>query len=62
MKPVYNLDPEEYFLLKMQEKTVAACNTLVKQILEDFPNSADDLCNLLLDFKYKLEEGIGQKE
>ena len=62
MKLAYNLDPEDYFKKKMQENNVAACNTLVSQILEDFPNSAENLCNLLLDFKYKLEEGIGQKE
>lgn len=53
---------EDYFKKKMQENTTAACDILVKQILEDFPNSTDNLCNLLLDFKYKLEEGIGQKE
>ena len=62
MKPVYNLDPQEHFKRKAQGNTVVACSILVKQILEDFPNSADNLCNLLLDFKYKLEEGIGQKE
>ena len=62
MKPVYNLDPEKYYKKKAQENTMRACDILVKQILEDFPNSADNLCNLLLDFKYKLEEGIGQKE
>ena len=59
MKVAYNLDPEEYYKKK---NTIAACEILVKQILEDFPNSADNLCNLLLDFKYKLEEGVGQKE
>ena len=59
MKPVYKFDPKKYFKRK---NTTAACGTLVKQILEDFPNSADNLCKLLLDFKYKLEEGVGQKE
>ena len=59
MKVAYNLDPKEYFKKK---NTVAACDILVKQILKDFPNSADNLCDLLLDFKYKLEEGIGQKK
>ena len=62
MKLAYNLDPEEYYKKKAQENTIAACNILVKQILKDFPNSADNLCNLLLDFKYKLEEGVGQKK
>ena len=62
MKPVYKFDPKEYFKKKMQENTTAACNILVQQILENFSNSADNLCNLLLDFKYKLEEGIGQKK
>ena len=62
MKRITKNGVEEYFLLKMQENTRAACNTLVQQILEEFPNSADNLCSLLLDFKYKLEEGIGQKE
>lgn len=62
MKRITKNGVEEYFLLKVQEKNRAACNTLVQQILEDFPNSTDTLCNLLLEFKYKLEEGIGQKE
>ena len=62
MKRITKNSVEEYFKLKVQESSVAACNILVKQILENFPNSTDNLCNLLLDFKYKLEEGIGQKE
>lgn len=59
---ITKMGSEEYFHLKMQENTIAACGTLVQQILEDFPNSTESLCNLLLDFKYKLEEGVGQKE
>ena len=62
MKRITKNGFEEYSKLKVQERIVAACSNLTQQISEDFPNSADDLCKLLLDFKYKLEEGIGQKE
>ena len=38
------------------------CHNLVSKILKNNPQVADELFQLLLDFKFKTEEGIGEKE
>lgn len=43
-------------------KTVDSCHFLVQKILKNTPESANELFQLLLDFKFKVEEGIGEKE
>lgn len=58
---ITNIDSDEDYDKKAQEDTIAMCDFLVQQILKDFPKSANKLCGVLLDFKYELEEGIGQK-
>jgi hypothetical protein len=38
------------------------CHNLVSKIRENNPQVADELFQLLSDFKFKKEEGIGEKE
>jgi len=43
-------------------KTNQPCHNLVSKILKNNPQAVDELFQLLSDFKFRTEEGIGEKE
>lgn len=47
---------------KSENRYTEPCINLVQKILKNTPESANELFQLLLDFKFKKEEGIGEKE
>jgi hypothetical protein len=49
-------------VLEELNKTNQPCHNLVSKILKNNPQVADELFQLLSDFKFKVEEGIGEKE
>lgn len=60
---IYVQQVEDRFVLGVEEKKEEEpCVTLVQNMLRDFPECKKRLAYVLLEFKYRLEEGIGQKE
>jgi len=54
---------DELMKQKIEEtKTNPPCHNLVSKILKNNPQVVDELFQLLSDFKFKVEEGIGEEE